>query len=185
MSPPQDDRPNDSRKDARVRLPMAAPHAATAKPAAATAATGDPAASAPATSDPAASAPAAEPGADFVAVASSDKPAPGPDDAPLDLEALRDGIVGACKSVFDPEIPVDIYELGLIYAIDIADTGEAALQMTLTAPGCPVAGTLPQEVADRVAAVDGVREARVTLVWDPPWSMERMSEEAKLELGFF
>jgi FeS assembly SUF system protein len=116
-----------------------------------------------------------------VAVAGSgEKPA-----QPIDVEAVRPQVVDALKTVYDPEIPVNIYELGLIYALDIDAEGLADIKMTLTAPACPVAGVLPQEVADKVASVAGISQARVELVWDPPWSMERMSEEAKLELGFF
>ncbi|HWN66454.1 MAG TPA: SUF system Fe-S cluster assembly protein [Haliangium sp.] len=116
-----------------------------------------------------------------VAVAGSgEKPA-----QPIDVEAVRPLVVDAIKTVYDPEIPVNIYELGLIYALDIDPEGQAEIKMTLTAPACPVAGVLPQEVADKVASVAGISRARVELVWDPPWSMERMSEEAKLELGFF
>lgn len=116
-----------------------------------------------------------------VAVAGSgEKPA-----QPIDVEAVRPLVVDALKTVYDPEIPVNIYELGLIYALDIDPEGQAEIKMTLTAPACPVAGVLPQEVADKVASVAGISQARVELVWDPPWSMERMSEEAKLELGFF
>jgi FeS assembly SUF system protein len=116
-----------------------------------------------------------------VAVAGSgEKPA-----QPIDVEAVRPDVVEAIKTVYDPEIPVNIYALGLIYAVDIDAEGMADIKMTLTAPACPVAGVLPQEVADKVASVSGISQARVELVWDPPWTMERMSEEAKLELGFF
>ena len=94
-------------------------------------------------------------------------------------------MVEALKTVYDPEIPVDIYELGLIYEIKQADDGSVKLDMTLTAPGCPVAGILPQQVADAVSSVDGTGEVEVFLVWDPPWDMEKMSEEAKLALGMF
>lgn len=111
---------------------------------------------------------------------SGEKPA-----QPIDVEALRPCVVEALQSVYDPEIPVNIYELGLIYAFDLTPDGLADIKMTLTAPACPVAGVLPQEVADKVAAVSGISQARVELVWDPPWTMERMSEAAKLELGFF
>ena len=97
----------------------------------------------------------------------------------------REGIVEALKTVYDPEIPVDIYELGLIYDLDIAETGNIRINMTLTAPGCPVAGILPQQVADAAASVTESGEVEVYLVWDPPWDMEKMTEEAKLALGFF
>jgi len=94
-------------------------------------------------------------------------------------------IAVALKTVYDPEIPVDIYELGLIYEINIEMDGTVHLVMTLTAPGCPVAGILPQQVADAAASVEGVGEVDVTLVWDPPWDMEKMSEDAKLALGMY
>jgi FeS assembly SUF system protein len=86
--------------------------------------------------------------------------------------------------VFDPEIPVNIYELGLVYDIDVAQDGEVTITMTLTTPHCPVAGSLPGEVQDKVAAIEGVRKAHVNLVWEPAWTPERMSEAAKLELGW-
>ena len=98
---------------------------------------------------------------------------------------LRDRVVEALKTCYDPEIPVDIYELGLIYEIDADDDGVVVVQMTLTSPACPVAGTLPGEVESRVGTVEGVKSARVELVWDPPWDKEMMSEAARLELGFF
>ena len=97
--------------------------------------------------------------------------------------ALRERVVEALKRVHDPEIPVNIYDLGLIYRIDLDDRGQADIDMTLTAPACPVAGTMPGLVAEAVKAVEGVTDARVTLVWDPPWTQERMSEEALLQLG--
>jgi len=98
---------------------------------------------------------------------------------------LHDRVVSVLKTIFDPEIPVDIHELGLIYLIDTTPEGDVQIKMTLTSPACPVAGSLPGQVQERVAAVPGVRSAKVELVWDPPWSPERMSEAAKLELGFF
>jgi FeS assembly SUF system protein len=97
----------------------------------------------------------------------------------------REGVVEALKTVYDPEIPVDIYELGLVYDIDISDTGNMKINMTLTAPGCPVAGILPQQVADAAASVPETGEVEVYLVWDPAWDMEKMSEEAKLALDLF
>jgi FeS assembly SUF system protein len=100
-------------------------------------------------------------------------------------EQLRDRIVSVLHSVYDPEIPVDIYELGLIYDVDISDGGEVLVSMTLTSPGCPVAGTLPGEVEDKVASVQGVQTAKVELTWDPPWTIDMMSEAARLELGMF
>lgn len=102
----------------------------------------------------------------------------------IDKTALEAKIVEQIKTVYDPEIPVDVYELGLIYGIDIDDEAHVTVRMTLTAPACPAAGILPGEVEAKVAAVDGVAKATVELVWDPPWDQERMSEAAKLELGF-
>lgn len=99
--------------------------------------------------------------------------------------ATADQIVAALKTVFDPEIPVNIYELGLIYGYEQADDGAVDVKMSLTAPGCPVAGILPQQVADAVAHVPGVGPVSVELVWDPPWTMDRMSEEARLVLDMF
>ena len=99
--------------------------------------------------------------------------------------ASKEAISQALKTVYDPEIPVDIYELGLIYEINTEINGDVKLLMTLTAPGCPVAGILPQQVADAAASVDGTGEIEVTLVWDPPWDMEKMSDDAKLALGMF
>lgn len=99
-------------------------------------------------------------------------------------EALREAVVDALRTVFDPEIPVNIYELGLVYRCDVDAGGKVAIEMTLTAPGCPVAGTMPGMVQKAVEAVEGVGEVSVELVWDPPWDQSRMSEEARLELGF-
>lgn len=99
--------------------------------------------------------------------------------------ASEDSVVEALRTVFDPEIPVNIYDLGLIYDIKIADTGNVDVLMTLTAPACPVAGTLPKEVADKVAAVQGVGEASVTITWDPPWTQANMSEVARVALDMF
>ena len=96
---------------------------------------------------------------------------------------LQAAVVEALKSVYDPEIPVDIYELGLIYDVDISEDGDAVVTMTLTTPHCPVAESLPNEVELRVLAVPGIRDAEVKLVWDPPWDPSKMSDEARLELG--
>lgn len=101
-----------------------------------------------------------------------------------DGSSLQDKVVEALTSVFDPEIPVNIYELGLIYDVDVAEDGEVNITMTLTAPNCPVAGSLPGEVQDKIAAIAGVTKAQVNLVWEPAWTPERMSEAAKLELGW-
>jgi len=97
---------------------------------------------------------------------------------------LYDTIVDACRTVYDPEIPVNIYELGLVYTVDIDAENSVRLVMTLTAPGCPVAGEMPGWLADAVSAVPGVKQVDVDLVWEPPWGMEMMSDEARLELGF-
>ena len=101
-----------------------------------------------------------------------------------DGTSIQDKVVAALTSVFDPEIPVNIYELGLIYDVDVAQDGEVTVTMTLTAPNCPVAGSLPGEVQDKIAAIPGVAKAQVNLVWEPAWTPERMSEAAKLELGW-
>ncbi len=97
----------------------------------------------------------------------------------------REGVIEAVSTVYDPEIPVNIYELGLIYGIDIDAAGGVAIEMTLTAPACPVADILPEEAAEKVRAVPGVTDVKVELVWDPPWTPDRMSEAARLELGMF
>jgi len=98
-------------------------------------------------------------------------------------EELKSSVIDALKSIYDPEIPVDIYELGLIYDIAISEDGDAVVTMTLTTPHCPVAESLPQEVELRVLSVPGIRDAEVKLVWDPPWDPSKMSDEARLELG--
>jgi FeS assembly SUF system protein len=103
----------------------------------------------------------------------------------LEEKLLEGRIIAALKTVYDPEIPVDIYELGLIYKIEIDAERAVTIRMTLTAPACPVAGTLPGEVERKVEEVDGVRSAKVDLVWDPPWSREMMSESAMLALGMY
>jgi FeS assembly SUF system protein len=99
--------------------------------------------------------------------------------------ALEPAIVKAVSTVFDPEIPVNIYELGLIYDILVDANGVAGIRMTLTAPGCPVAHTLPVEVANKVKAVEGVNDAKVDIVWEPAWTKDRMSDAAKLQLGMW
>ena len=93
-------------------------------------------------------------------------------------------VVEACRTVYDPEIPVNIYELGLVYTIEINGENEVRVIMTLTAPGCPVAGEMPGWVADAVEPIPGVKTVNVQLVWEPPWGMEMLSDEARLELGF-
>ena len=96
---------------------------------------------------------------------------------------LYEGVIAALKDIFDPEIPVNIYDLGLIYGVDVADDGAVVVSMTLTTPHCPVAESMPGEVELRVSAVPRVRDAEVNLVWDPPWDPAKMSDEARLELG--
>ena len=96
---------------------------------------------------------------------------------------LYDSVVEACKTVYDPEIPVNIYDLGLIYGVDVTADSDVAVTMTLTTPHCPVAESMPGEVELRVGSVPGIGHAEVELVWDPPWDPQKMSDEAKLELG--
>ena len=103
----------------------------------------------------------------------------------LDKETLKTAIIDALKQVYDPEIPVNIYDLGLIYDVLIDDDYYVDIKMTLTTPGCPVAQTFPGMVEQAVNKVDGVNDTSVELVWDPPWTQERMTEAAKLELGLF
>jgi FeS assembly SUF system protein len=96
---------------------------------------------------------------------------------------LKSKVIEVIRTCYDPEIPVDIYELGLIYNINVDPSGDVVITMTLTSPGCPVAGTLPVEVEDKVTALDGVNSAKVEIVWDPPWTPDRMTEAARLTLG--
>jgi len=119
-------------------------------------------------------------------------PEAAPDDSVISGgEPLAEGIepasesvvIEALRTVHDPEIPVNLYDLGLIYALDISDLGDVAIEMTLTTPACPVAGSMPGEVVQAVAQAEGVGRVDVKLVWDPPWTMERMSEDARLALG--
>ena len=110
-------------------------------------------------------------GAPLIAPSSTDHP-------------LYEQIVDACRTVYDPEIPVNIYELGLIYTIDINDENAVQIKMSLPAPGCPVAGEMPGWIADAVEPIPGVKQVDVELVWEPPWGMDMMSDEARLELGF-
>jgi len=104
---------------------------------------------------------------------------------PDEIERLTREIIAALKTVYDPEIPVDIYELGLIYKVDIEDDRLVKVDMTLTAPGCPVAGEMPIWVRDAIATVPGVMDCEVEMVFDPPWTPERMSEEAQVALGWY
>ncbi|MDR3416638.1 MAG: SUF system Fe-S cluster assembly protein [Nevskia sp.] len=97
----------------------------------------------------------------------------------------EDAVIAACQTVFDPEIPVSIYELGLIYAIEIGEDGLVKVEMTLTAPGCPSAQELPMQVREAIMAVDGVSECDIEVVWDPPWDPSRMSDDARLSLNMF
>ncbi len=97
--------------------------------------------------------------------------------------ALYDAVIASLKDIFDPEIPVNIYDLGLIYGVDVTADGDAVVTMTLTTPHCPVAESMPGEVELRVGSVPGIRDAEVNLVWDPPWDPAKMSDEARLELG--
>jgi FeS assembly SUF system protein len=117
-----------------------------------------------------------------------DSPSPDPDDTADSTSAdddLESRIIAVLQTVYDPEIPVDIYELGLLYGIDVGTDGKVTISMTLTSPACPVAGSMPAEIEEKVAAMEGVETAIVNLVWDPPWTPDMMSEAARLELGFF
>ena len=104
--------------------------------------------------------------------------------AELNKQELEEKIIEVLKSCYDPEIPVDIFELGLIYEIEIDNEANVIIKMTLTSPACPVAGSLPPEVEGKVASIEEVNNAKIELVWSPPWDKEMMSEEAKLNLGF-
>jgi len=99
-------------------------------------------------------------------------------------EELRFKVIEVLKTIYDPEIPVDIYELGLVYGIDILENNEVKITMTLTSPSCPVAETLPPDVEEKVAAIEGINGCKVEITWEPTWDKSMMSEEAQLELGF-
>jgi FeS assembly SUF system protein len=116
------------------------------------------------------------------AAATAERPSAIPAD---EMARLTDEIVGAIKTVYDPEIPADIYELGLIYKVDIDDDRMVNIDMTLTTPNCPSAAELPTQVENAVSGVPGVREAKVNVVWDPPWDPSRMTEDARLALNMF
>jgi FeS assembly SUF system protein len=117
---------------------------------------------------------------------SGERPAPTAPEVPVDPDApLEERVVAVLRTVFDPEIPVNIVELGLIYGLEVDESGAVAVRMTLTSPACPVAGALPGEIEAKVKAVPGVTAAKVELVWDPPWDPSKMSEAAQLELGLF
>jgi FeS assembly SUF system protein len=103
----------------------------------------------------------------------------------LKARMLEAEVIEVLKTIYDPEIPVSIYDMGLIYSVQADAEGKVHIQMTLTVPGCPVAVSLPEEVRYRVASIPGVKECEVEVVWDPPWDPSRMSESARLELGFF
>ena len=118
-------------------------------------------------------------------VAEGGTPVPGSKLSAEQLEQMTADIVAALKTVYDPEIPSDIYELGLIYSIDVDDERNVAIDMTLTAPGCPVAGEMPIWVENAVGAVPGVNAVKVQIVFDPPWDQSRMSDEARLAIGMF
>ncbi len=102
-----------------------------------------------------------------------------------ELDRLTDALIDKLKTVYDPEIPVDIYELGLIYKVDVSDDRDVVVDMTLTAPGCPVAGEMPDWVRDAVMSIEGLRSCTVNLTFDPPWDQSRMSDEARLQLNMF
>jgi FeS assembly SUF system protein len=106
-------------------------------------------------------------------------------DGETPLKITETSVIDAICTVFDPEIPVNIYELGLIYAIDILDTGKVKVEMTLTAPACPSAQELPEQVKEAVMGIEGVTDCEVETVWDPPWDQSRMTEEARLQLNMF
>ena len=104
-------------------------------------------------------------------------------EAPVDRDAVREQVIAALKEIFDPELPVNIYDLGLIYSVDVDDAAVVEVQMTLTTPACPVAQTFPGAVEQAVREVEGVTAAHVELVWDPPWCADNLSMEVKLQLG--
>ena len=97
----------------------------------------------------------------------------------------REPVIAALKETYDPEIPVDIYELGLVYAVKVSEAGEAAVTMTLTSPACPAAESIPRDIEARLGAIQGIERATIDIVWDPPWSQEMMSEVARVSLGFY
>lgn len=121
----------------------------------------------------------------FTLQMSGQNPIAPPADAPPPDAPLEERVTAVLKTIYDPELPVDIYDLGLIYDLAVSPAGAVAIKMTLTAPGCPVAGSIVAEVEQKVAAVPGVTAAKVELVWDPPWEKSRMSEAAALQLGLW
>ena len=124
-------------------------------------------------------------GQDHIAAAEVASAPPAPAIPPDEIARLTDDITAALKTVYDPEIPVDIYELGLVYKVDIEDDRQVKIEMTLTAPGCPVAGDMPGWVENAVGAVPGVSGVKVNLVFDPPWDHSRMSDEARVALNMW
>lgn len=123
-----------------------------------------------------------------ITAADSTSAAPGPETPVLTVGEtiqLQDKVIEALRTCYDPEIPVNIYDLGLIYEVKVERTGEVYVRMTLTAPTCPVAGSLPPEVEQKVKELPGVASAKIDLVWEPPWEMSKMSEAAKLQLGMW
>lgn len=104
---------------------------------------------------------------------------------PFTAEEIKEDVIEMLKTIYDPEIPINIYELGLIYETDVSASGNVEIKMTLTAPGCPVAQTFPGDVENKVSSVAGVNNVHVELVWDPPWTRDQMSEAAQLQLGIF
>jgi FeS assembly SUF system protein len=106
-----------------------------------------------------------------------------PEQAMASVEAIKQSVVDVLKTVYDPEIPVDIYELGLVYDVNVEESGSVVVRMTLTSPMCPVAESLPPEVEEKVRSVAGVTDVKIDLVWEPPWTPSLMSEAARLELG--
>jgi FeS assembly SUF system protein len=122
---------------------------------------------------------------DALNTSETDRAAPDQTSQAIETERLTNDIVKALKTVYDPEIPADIYELGLIYRVDISDEGLVEIDMTLTAPGCPVAGEMPMWVKNAVSAVPGVSDVKVNMVFDPPWDQSRMSDEARVALDMW
>lgn len=114
----------------------------------------------------------------------NDQPATDPAPAkPLDRAQVESNVIAALRTIYDPEIPVNIYDLGLVYGLDVEADGKVDVRMTLTTPGCPVAASFPTTVEQRLYEVPGVNDVRVELVWEPPWTMDRLSEDTKLSLG--
>jgi FeS assembly SUF system protein len=128
-----------------------------------------------------------DPSQRFSLAVEGDKPElpPVPPEASDQALPLEERVVAVLKTIYDPEIPLDIYSLGLIYGLDVSPEGNVQVRMTLTAPACPVAGSLPGEIENKIKSIPGVTAAKVELVWDPPWDKSRLSDEAALQLGLF